>query len=48
MKATGHKKKTFHSNYQCNDFYPRARKGRRGIAFTHGVWMGGRAGGWAA
>ena len=29
-------------------FYPTALKGRRGIVFTHGVRMGGRAGGWAA
>ena len=33
-------------------FYPTALKGCRGIVFTHGVrmggWAGGRAGGWAA
>ena len=29
-------------------FYPTALKGCRGIVFTHGVWMGGRAGGRAA
>ena len=27
------------------NFYPTALKGCRGIVFTHGVWMGGRAGG---
>ena len=29
-------------------FYPTALKGCRGIVFTHGVRMGGRAGGQAA
>ena len=29
-------------------FYPTALKGCWGIVFTHGVRMGGRAGGWAA
>ena len=28
-----------------NDFYPTALKGCRGIVFTHGVQMGGWAGG---
>ena len=28
-------------------FYPTALKGCRGIVFTHGVRMGGRASGWA-
>ena len=27
------------------DFYPTALKGCQGIVFTHGVWMGGWAGG---
>ena len=33
--------------YTCEDlaFYPTALKGCRGIVFTHGVRMGGRAGG---
>ena len=26
-------------------FYPTVLKALRGIVFTHGVWMGGRAGG---
>ena len=29
-----------------NSFYPTALKGCWGIVFTHGVRMGGRAGGW--
>ena len=31
-----------------SSFYPTALKGCRGIVFTHGVWMGGRASGRAA
>ena len=30
---------------QCANFYPTALKGCRGIVFTHGVRMGGRASG---
>ena len=30
------------------NFYPTALKGCRGIVFTHGVRVGGRAGGWTA
>ena len=26
-------------------FYPTAHKGCQGIVFTHGIWIGGRAGG---
>ena len=29
---------------EAPNFYPTACKGCRGIVFTHGVWMGGRAG----
>ena len=32
---------------QTLPFYPTALKGCWGIVFTHGVRMGGRAGGWA-
>ena len=32
-------------NFRCIlSFYPTALKGYRGIVFSHGVWMGGRAG----
>ena len=33
----------FRSN-PCTGFYPTAFKGCQGIVFTHGVWIGGRAG----
>ena len=42
----GHEKKEAANNVQ--HFYPTALKGCRGIVFTHGVRMGGRAGRQAA